>query len=257
MDLLPFYVIRKSGRWSAPYALSLAGWFAFFYAIWGIPLPMAPYGALVQTSPLNLVFGAPGLFFDQEYGLLAFAPVYVLAATGLYQMWRAGGESKRQAIEIALVFGALLVTVGAFRIWWGGTSAPARPLASGLLLLAVPIATAFRVGAGRIGPPRRPAPAAVDQRRHRHHAGRGAGRPADQQRTRRHLVAARVLVAAVGTVDAGAHASSCTRPPIAWLHTLWWLAVAGGAGWFLARQRTTTPGARGAHRRRRRSASRC
>jgi len=30
--------------------------------------------------------------------------------------------------------------------------------------------------------------------------------------------------------------------PIAWVHTLWWIAVAGGAGWFLSRQRTSKPG---------------
>jgi hypothetical protein len=126
------------------YAISLLGWFAFFYAYWGTPLPMAPYGALVQTTPLNLRFGAPGLLFDQEYGLLAYAPVYLLAATGLYAMWRNGGELRRLAIEITFIFVALLTTVGAFAIWWGGTSAPARPIASGLPLLMLPIAVAFR-----------------------------------------------------------------------------------------------------------------
>lgn len=226
---------------AGPYALSLIGWFAFFYAIWGIPLPMAPYGALVQTSPLNLVFGAPGLFFDQEYGLLAFAPVYVLAATGLYQMWRSGGESKRQAIEIVVIFGALVATVGAFRIWWGGTSAPARPLASGLLLLSLPIATAFRS-----------APA-------------GSARRAGQ-----HLllwisvgIGLTLALAQDGLlINNGRDGTSSLleywsprwelwtlaptfivhAPPIAWLHTLWWLAVAAGAGWFLARPRTARPG---------------
>jgi hypothetical protein len=128
----------------AIYALSLAGWFSFFYAFWGKPLPMAPYGSLVQTTPLNLRFGAPGLLFDQEYGLLAYAPVYILAATGLFHMWRAGAELRRQAVEIAFIFVALLATVGAFGIWWGGTSAPARPIASGLPLLMLPIAMAFR-----------------------------------------------------------------------------------------------------------------
>ena len=139
----------------AIYVVSIASWFAFFYAIWGKPLPMAPYGSLVQTTPLNLRFGAPGLLFDQEYGLLAYAPVYILAATGLYQMWRTGGELRRQAIEITFIFTALLVTVGAFGIWWGGTSAPARPIASGLLLLMLPIATAFR--SAPAGSPRRAA----------------------------------------------------------------------------------------------------
>ncbi len=127
-----------------PYAVSLAAWFAFFYVYWGVPLPQAPYGALVQTDLMNLVFGAPGLLFDQEYGLLAYAPVYVLGATGLATMWRLGGEWRRRGVEIALVFGALLGTVGAFRIWWGGSASPGRPLASGLLLLALPIAMAFR-----------------------------------------------------------------------------------------------------------------
>ncbi len=236
-------LLRNPKVWAvaAPYALSLAGWLAFFYAIWGIPLPTAPYGALVQTSPLNLFFGVPGLFFDQEYGLLAFAPVYVLAATGMYHMWRTGGDTKRVAIEIALVFGALLVTVGAFRIWWGGTSAPARPLASGLLLLAVPIASAFRS------------------------APTGSARRAGQ-----HLllwisvgIAITLAVAQDGLlINNGRDGTSALlefwsprwalwtlaptfilhAAPVAWAHTLWWIAVAGGAGWFLSRQRTTTPG---------------
>ena len=153
----PAAFLRNSKVWAvvAIYAISLAGWFAFFYAIWGTPLPMAPYGSLVQTTPLNLRFGAPGLLFDQEYGLLAYAPVYILAATGLYQMWRTGGELRRQAVEITLIFAALLATVGAFGIWWGGTSAPARPIASGLLLLMLPIAMAFR--SAPAGSPRRAA----------------------------------------------------------------------------------------------------
>ncbi|MDH4065338.1 MAG: hypothetical protein OEW19_13140, partial [Acidobacteriota bacterium] len=130
-------------RRAIPYAALLAAWFGFFYAIWGSPWPQAPYGAMVQTTPWNLVFGAPGLLFDQEYGLLPYAPAYILAATGLWALWRAGGERRLLAIQVVLVFGALLGTVGAFRIWWGGSAAPARPLASGLLVLALPIAAAF------------------------------------------------------------------------------------------------------------------
>ncbi len=127
-----------------PYGLSLGAWFFFFSWTWGSPWPQAPYGGLVQTSPFNLTFGAPGLLFDQEYGVLAYAPVYILAATGLWWMWREGDELRRQAVEISLALAALVGTVGAFRIWWGGTAAPGRPITSGLLLLALPIAMAFR-----------------------------------------------------------------------------------------------------------------
>jgi hypothetical protein len=126
-----------------PYLVLLGAWFTFFSLIWGTPRPQAPYGAMVQTTPWNLVFGAPGLLFDQEYGLLPYAPVYVLAATGLWALWRTGGERRALAVRIALVFVSLLGTVGAFRIWWGGSASPSRPLASGLLLLALPVAAAF------------------------------------------------------------------------------------------------------------------
>jgi len=224
------------------YALSLLGWFAFFYAYWGTPLPMAPYGALVQTTPLNLRFGAPGLLFDQEYGLLAYAPVYVLAATGLYSMWRSGGELRRLAIEITFIFAALLATVGAFGIWWGGTSAPARPIASGLPLLMLPIAVAFR--AAPVASPRRAA---------------------------QHLLLwISIGIAATLTIGEGgllinngrdgtsallefwlprwelwSLAPTFVAPDwtgIAWLHTALWLVVLTGASVVLIKARTTRPG---------------
>jgi hypothetical protein len=131
-----------------PFALSLAAWFWFFYAIWGTPLPTAPYGAQRETQLAYLRAGGPGLFFDQEFGVLAYAPALALGLAGLVAMWRAGGGTRREAAEIAAVFSALLVTVGAFHIWWGGAAAPGRPIASGLLLLGLPIAwTVVRVRA--------------------------------------------------------------------------------------------------------------
>ena len=149
--LAPF---RTVARAMLPYGAMLAAWFAFFWVIWGSPRPQAPYGAMVQTTPWNLVFGAPGLLFDQEYGLLPYAPVYVLAATGLWVLWRRGGEPRAQAVRVALAFAALLGTVGAFRIWWGGSASPSRPLASGLPLLMLPIAAAFAEAEGRRRPAR-------------------------------------------------------------------------------------------------------
>jgi hypothetical protein len=225
----------------APYLLSLAAWFAFFYAYWGIPLPQAPYGALVQTDVKNLIFGAPGLIFDQEYGLFAYAPVYVLAATGLVAMWRLGGDWRRRGVEIALVFGALVGTVGAFRIWWGGTASPGRPLASGLLLLALPMAMAFR-----------------------------AARPGSTLRAAHHLLlwvgvglAATIIFAQEGLlINNGRDGSSSllgylsplwevwTLAPTfthheagrAILHSLAWLAVAWAAAALMRRHRPATPG---------------
>jgi hypothetical protein len=225
-----------------PYALSLAAWFYFFYAFWGVPLPQAPYGALVQTSVRYLTFGAPGLLFDQEYGLLPYAPVYILAATGLWHMVRLDAESRRRAVEIIIVFAALVGTVGAFRIWWGGSAAPGRPVTSGLLLLAVPMAVAFREAA--------------------------AG---SAQRAAQHLL----LWASIGLAGVVALAQqglllandrdgtsmlleylsprwpAWTVPPsfiyheapTAWFHSLLWLALAGVSAWAIRQIRLALPGA--------------
>ncbi len=142
-------------RLGGPYALSVIGWSAFFYAYWGKPWPTAPYGSLVQTEVGNTLFGVPGLFFDQEYGLLAYAPAYMLAGFGLWTMARRPGALRRVAAEVTLIVAALAFTVGAFRIWWGGSAAPSRPIVSGLLVLMLPMAV--QIGATATVPARRAA----------------------------------------------------------------------------------------------------
>lgn len=130
-------------RWfalGAPYALSLAAWFAFFYAIWGTPLPSAPYGADDQTSPGVLVRGGPGLWFDQEYGVVATAPALLLAFAGGWRMVREGARARRLAFESLFVLTALWATVGAFELWWGGTATVGRPVIAAIGLLAIPVA---------------------------------------------------------------------------------------------------------------------
>ena len=240
----PAALLRNAKVWMVVgiYAISLAAWFAFFHAYWGTPLPMAPYGSLTQTSPLNLRAGAPGLLFDQEYGLLALAPIYILAATGLVAMWRGGGELRQRAAEITVLFLALLATVGAFGIWWGGTSAPGRPIASGLPLLMLPIAAAFR--AAPMGSPRRAA----------HHLllWLSIG------------ITITLTVSEDGLLINNARDGTSallgfwsprwelwTLAPtfighpwtVATLHTLWWLAVAFAAAFLLGRMRATRAGA--------------
>jgi hypothetical protein len=126
-----------------PIAISLAGWFTFFYTIWGTFSPTAPYGSQRETKLAYLPAGGPGLLFDQEYGVIAFAPALFLALTGLVAMLATRGRPRRLALEILFAAGALLGTVGAFHIWWGGSATVGRPIVSGLLLLAIPFAYRF------------------------------------------------------------------------------------------------------------------
>ena len=55
-----------------------------------------------QTELANTTFGVPGLFFDQEYGLLAYAPAYVLAGFGLWTMVRRPGPLRRVGLEVGV-----------------------------------------------------------------------------------------------------------------------------------------------------------
>ena len=136
---------------AVPYGASLAGWFAFYYVVWGSPWPSAPYGGAsgTQMSLWNLARGVPGLLFDQEYGVLTYAPAVGLAFLGLWSMWRTGGRARGLAVEISLSLSALLLTVGAFQMWWGGTALPGRMLVSVLLLASLPVAWEFRAAAER------------------------------------------------------------------------------------------------------------
>lgn len=137
---------RRPGQLAAlltPVTLSLTGWFAFFYAIWGSPLPSAPYGADTQMHPLTLIRGGPGIWFDQEFGVLAYAPVLLLAFVGLATLWR-GRTTRAFAVQLALVGLALVGTVGSFDLWWGGSSMPGRGIVSMLPLLVAPVAWQYQ-----------------------------------------------------------------------------------------------------------------
>jgi hypothetical protein len=124
-----------------PIAASLAAWLAFFYIFYGTVNPEAPYGSYTAAFVLakNIPRGLLGLMFDQKFGLLPYAPVYLFAIAGCWLML------KRPDMRF---LGALLLLVTAVHVgsttrlymWWGGTSAPARFLVPILPCLAPMIA---------------------------------------------------------------------------------------------------------------------
>jgi hypothetical protein len=131
---------------AAPVVSGIA-WLTFFKIVWGTMAPSAPYGNQHAMDLAFLAAGGPGLYFDQEYGVVSAAPVLLLALLGLIGMAQKGSNDRRLAIEIALVSVSLLVTVAAFHIWWGGTASVGRPLISALLLLVLPCAWQVRAWA--------------------------------------------------------------------------------------------------------------
>ena len=137
-------------------------------------------------------------------GCVAYAPVYILAATGLYQMWRArrraapAGHRDHLYLRRAAADGRRIRHLVGRHLGAGPADRVGPAAVDAADRRRVPIR------AGRIAAAGRAAPAAVDRRRHRDHARDRAGRPAHQQRARRHVGAARFLVAALGAVVAGA-----------------------------------------------------
>ncbi len=127
----------KAAAFIALPLLSAAGWFGYFYAVYGEFSPAAPYGHYTQSSPANIPRGLPALLFDQQFGVLPNAPAYATALLGLGSLFRL---SRRLAIEIGLLLVSYLLLVSAYFMWWGGWSAPARFLVPVLLMLGVPAA---------------------------------------------------------------------------------------------------------------------
>jgi hypothetical protein len=119
---------------AAPRAAVLAaGWFS--YVIYGTVDPSAPYGAAQQSSLGWAGRGLVGLAFDQQFGLIANAPVLALLPFG---WWRLSRQNARLATEFLVLTVPYLIVVASFGMWWGGWSAPARFL-DAIMPMAVPL----------------------------------------------------------------------------------------------------------------------
>jgi hypothetical protein len=109
------------------------GWFQY---VFGRPTPFAIYGGMPpefsEGSPLR---AAVGLLLDRSFGLLPFAPVFVVALAGVAALARSGQGRAGLAVVAALV-----VPVVTWRMWWGGQCPPARFLVPAIPVLAAAVA---------------------------------------------------------------------------------------------------------------------
>jgi hypothetical protein len=92
---------------------------------------------LPSTSWSAVPAGSLGALFDQEYGILAYAPVLVLAFVGLAGMIR---ERPRIALPLAAAIACLVLLPGTVDPWWSRSMLPGRPSLFLLPLLAPPMA---------------------------------------------------------------------------------------------------------------------
>ena len=112
-----------------PFTVSVLRRFAFSY-----PAPV--FG--------NPIAGIVGLLFDQELGILIYAPALALGFVGLWQMlFSRDAMVRHRGRELACVFGVLMLSAGAVVNWWQTLAPPGRPLVPVLPLLALPIAWSY------------------------------------------------------------------------------------------------------------------
>jgi hypothetical protein len=89
----------------------------------------------------NVLTGMPGLFFDQQFGLLVYAPIYLVALAGLPLVPRK--LPGLQGGVILATLGLYTLFVAAFSYWYGAYSPPSRMLVPVLPLLVVPLTLAL------------------------------------------------------------------------------------------------------------------
>lgn len=134
LGLLGLAVLK--GRARAAFVVTAASmaaaYLAFNESTYGAWLPTRAYrGTVGRARPEEV---AAGLLLDPSFGLLTYAPVFLLAAAAAPALLRRGGSWR---LGVPLVLAALLLPVLTFGHWYGGFSPPARLVTSCVPLLAV------------------------------------------------------------------------------------------------------------------------
>jgi hypothetical protein len=118
--------------------LSAIGWFAYFQVIYGTPNPAAPYGDTSGPDGTHARYipgGLAALLFDQQFGLLAYAPVLAAGVAGLWM----GGKSVRRVTTASIaIIAPYLLAVTAYWMWWAGRPAPPARFATAVLPALAP-----------------------------------------------------------------------------------------------------------------------
>jgi hypothetical protein len=111
----------------------------YHYVLYGFFDPRGVYGRRPELSIAGIPDALPGLFLDQEFGLLVYAPFLALAIPGLRQLWRR--DRPRALVGLALV-GAAVLIAASWHMWRGGFNPPGR-----FLVPVVPVLAVFAGGA--------------------------------------------------------------------------------------------------------------
>ncbi len=133
--------LRRVALFSAIPAVSAVAWLSMFYILYGSFDPRVAYGPNPEIR--SWIWGAvTGLFIDQQFGLMTYAPVLLAAILGV-----ALAAPRRLRLLSALSIGIVLayaMAVASYWMWWAGVPGlPSRFMTAALPLLALPLAVAW------------------------------------------------------------------------------------------------------------------
>jgi hypothetical protein len=144
--------IRQRRAWAdlpgfaAALALALVARTVVTYYFWGT-LVSTPHGRLGAWEGMGSAMSEAGirlagLLFDQEFGLIVYAPIYALALAGLIVIDRS--MARRLLLVEGCYLALVLNPITNVHGWTGGWSPAARMLVPIVPLLAVPLLAALR-----------------------------------------------------------------------------------------------------------------
>ncbi len=140
---------RRLAAFALVPTVSAVAWFGYFWVIYGTPNPAAPYGDTSGPDGTHLSYapgGVVGLFFDEQFGLLTYAPILVAGLVGVARIGR--DRIARVVAAASACAAAYLVVAATYWMWWAGVPAtPARFVTATLPVLAVPLARCWTTAA--------------------------------------------------------------------------------------------------------------
>ncbi|MEO8499522.1 MAG: hypothetical protein ABI565_01305 [Vicinamibacteria bacterium] len=119
------FSFKRAALAFVPLFASLGLLLLHFHSLFGSAMLSAAYGPgfSADVSLLHIPLGASALILDRQFGLLLFSPVLLLGLAGSASLFR----QDRLVAGLSIAVGGVLIGVGgAFSMWWGGASSPAR-----------------------------------------------------------------------------------------------------------------------------------
>lgn len=119
-------------------AVALTAYHQQLYGFWN---PAGVFGRRPRFAWTNWREGIPGLLLDQEFGLLIYAPAFVLFPLGVAGLWK---RSRPAAVAAIVLVAAALALSGTWSMWRGGFNPPARFLVPAVPALTLGVAFAVQ-----------------------------------------------------------------------------------------------------------------